>query len=173
MSCGWIPGPVIRTTFNIVRRGYVPWTVLMRRTCSRSLQGTLTLIKRTNSRNVRCVNIFSSSAKLSGGPSRFASAPMHVQTVNFVDTRVWWSTTISTEDRGSIVPSADPPSGNREGDSGKRAKSFHMCSMNNVGNAYSSTVNSRKTPPNGGHDAPFGGDPRLRRVAKLFSELNG
>ena len=86
VSWGWIPRPITRTTCN-VRRGYVPWAVLMRRTCSRSQQGTLTLMKRKNSGNVRCANIFSFWAKLSGGLRRFASAPMHVQTVNFVDTR--------------------------------------------------------------------------------------
>jgi len=76
--------------------------------------------------------------------------------VNFVDTRMQWLTTASTEDRGSVVPSADQSPGNREDDSGKGAKSFHMSSMtssmNDVGNAYSSNVNLQKMPSNDGHD---------------------
>lgn len=107
MSCGWIPGPITWTTFHSGRRGYASWTVLMRRTCSHSQQGALTLVKRTISGNVRCASIFSFWAKLSGGLSRFATAPIYVQTVNFVDTRMRWLTTASTEDRGSVVPSAD------------------------------------------------------------------
>ena len=117
-----------------------------------SQQGALTLVKRTISGNVRCVSIFSFWAKLSGGLSRFATAPIYVQTVNFVDTRMRWLTTASTEDRGSVVPSADQSTGNREDDSGKGAKSFHINSMNYMGNAHSSSVNLRKMPSNGGHD---------------------
>ena len=153
MSCRWITGPVTWTTFNMnERRGYASWTVLIRRTCSRSQQEALTLVKRTISGNVRCVSIFSFWAKLSGGLSRFATAPIYVQTVNFVDTRMRWLTTASTEDRGSVVPSADQSTGNREDDSGKGAKSFHINSMNYMGNAHSSSVNLRKMPSNGGHD---------------------
>jgi len=79
----------------------------MRRACSHSQQGALTLVKRTISGNVRCASIFSFWAKLSGGLSGFATAPIYVQTVNFVDTRMRWLNTASTEDRGSVVPSAD------------------------------------------------------------------
>lgn len=130
MSCRRIPGPITWTTFQRERRGYAPWTVLKRRTRTRSQQGALTLVKRTTSGNVLRADRRSARLQLLGETLR--------RTKSFCDYSYMYTngelrgnqdtgaSRDPTEDRGSVVPSTDQPYSRGEDDSGKGAKSFHM-----------------------------------------------